>query len=142
MVAAVTGLRCASEPQRLAGQSFELRREGDVVPGHPLENVILRNALLAERDVDDPRGEVHTRHGLDVQLLAAQGVERFGAQGIVAHGTDHAGVHAGLSGVEGEVGGCAAYLFTIGQHIPERFAHTYNNRSFHRLVLFFFRVRR
>ena len=114
----------------VARQILKFGREGDVVPRHVLAYVIRRHALVVERNLHRSRGVRCLRHDV-FKPLFVQGGQRFVAQLVLSQRADGHRTEAELSCMICEIGRCAAQFLAFGQHVPQRFAQSYDDVCVH-----------
>lgn len=121
-------------PPRLAGgdgavadrvgaayEAAHLVGEFDVVPGDALDDVVFGDATVIQPDGGDTGGIVVDLRG-HVDVVVGEDGNEVAPEFVVAHSGDGGASDAVLGDVVDEVGGCAARLSAVGEHIPQQFA--------------------
>ena len=118
--------RAEADGAAVSGNLCDVVVEGYVVPGYVLLDVVRGDALLVELHLHGAGRVGHAGQQV-VQTVLAQGLDGLVGQFVLAQCADGNGVvHAEeLSGVIGEVGGCATQFLTFGKYIPQDFSESY-----------------
>lgn len=120
------GERAEAYGAGLPGERFEARGVGNIVPGHVLLYIILRDAGWVYLDLDCACG---VGNFLDQMIETFRGeiLDNLSAEGIVADGTDHSARQPELRYMIGKVCRRTADFLSFGQNVPQGFAHSYYN---------------
>ena len=111
-------------------QLLDLRCERNIVPGNILLDIVLRYSQFINLNL---YGSCRIGDSLDqrLQFLFFKIAPDLFAEFIVAYGTDGTAFHTELRYMIGEIGWCASYFLSFGEHIPQCFTDSYNDFIIH-----------